>query len=183
MNINLGLHLSRRAGLSPDLEAYRGTLHRYAPGLRPAPTRSSTAPRALWLGLQPGERAALLMQNCVEFVALFTRRPSSVSWWCPEHPPDTERAVFYLSDSGAKALFYGAECAELTSGIKTNKDHPTGIDTWVQVHAGQATITAWTPCWRSIRCRTGGGKWRPGQPLYHVHLRHHRPAQGRGSQP
>ena len=139
MNINLGLHLTQRAGLSPDLEAYvepsTDTRLDYAQ-LNALVNRASGVMNTL--GLQPGERAALLMQNCVEFVALFYAAAKLGIVVVPLNTRLTPSELsFILSDSGAKALFYGAECAELTSGIKTNKDHPLGIDTWVQVHAGQ----------------------------------------------
>ena len=141
MNVNLGLHLTQRAGLSRDLEAYvePSTDTRLTYGqLNALVNRCSSV--LVELGLQPGERAALLMQNCVEFVALFYAAAKLGIVVVPLNTRLTPSELsFILSDSGAKALFYGAECAELTAGIKANKDHPLGITTWVQVHAAAET--------------------------------------------
>ena len=137
MNINLGLHLTQRAGLSRDLEAYvepsTDTRLSYAE-LNALVNRCCSV--LADLGLEPGDRAALLMQNCVEFVALFYAAAKLGVVVVPLNTRLTASELsFILSDSGAKALFYGAECGELTSGIKANEDHPLGITTWVQVRA------------------------------------------------
>jgi len=44
---------------------------------------------------------------------------------------------FILSDSGTKALFYGAECADLATGVKANDEHPMAIESWIQVREGE----------------------------------------------
>ncbi|MEE4146351.1 MAG: long-chain fatty acid--CoA ligase [Halieaceae bacterium] len=139
MNINLGLHLTQRAGLSPDLEAYvepsTNTRLTFA-GLNELANRCCSAMTGL--GLEPGDRAALLMQNCVEFVALFYAAAKLGIVVVPLNTRLTPSELsFILSDSGTKALFYGAECGELTRGIKANKDHPLGITTWVRVRPGE----------------------------------------------
>ncbi len=139
MNINLGLHLTQRAGLSRDLEAYvepsTDTRLTYA-GLNTLVNRCCGVLNGL--GLEPGDRAALLMQNCVEFVALFYAAAKLGIVVVPLNTRLTPSELsFILSDSGSKALFYGAECGELTSGIKANKDHPLGITTWVRIRPGE----------------------------------------------
>ena len=138
MNINLGQQLSQRAGLSPELEAYvepaTDTRMTYAQ-LDALVNRCCGA--IATLGLQPGDRAALLMQNCVEFMALFYAAAKLGIVVVPLNTRLTPGELsFILSDSGSKALFYGAECAELAAGIKTGEDYPLGIETWVQVHEG-----------------------------------------------
>ncbi len=137
MNINLGLHLTQRAGLSPDLEAFvepsTDTRVNYEE-LNALANRCASAMTEL--GLKSGDRVALLMQNCVEFIALFYAAAKLGVVVVPLNTRLTPSELsFILSDSGTRALFYGAECAELTVGIKANKDHPLGIETWVQVHA------------------------------------------------
>ncbi|MCB1699960.1 MAG: long-chain fatty acid--CoA ligase [Pseudomonadales bacterium] len=137
MNINLGLHITQRAGLSPDLEAYvepsTDTRLSYA-GMNALVNRCSSV--MITEGLQPGDRMALLMQNCVEFVALFYAAAKLGVVVVPLNTRLTPSELsFILSDSGAKSLFYGAECAELVAGIKANKDHPLGIESWVQARA------------------------------------------------
>jgi acyl-CoA synthetase (AMP-forming)/AMP-acid ligase II len=138
MNINLGLHLTQRAGLSPDLEAFVEPSTDTRVNYRQLNALTNRCADAMTdLGLRPGDRAALLMQNCLEFIALFYAAAKLGVVVVPLNTRLTPSELsFILSDSGARALFYGAECAELTSGIKANKDHPLGIDTWVQVHQG-----------------------------------------------
>ena len=138
MNVNLGKNLTQRAGLSPDLEAYvepsTDTRLNYKE-LNALANRCSHVMSGL--GLQPGDRAALLMQNCVEFVALFYAAAKLGIVVVPLNTRLTSSELsFILSDSGASLMFYGAECAELAEGIKANKDHPLGIETWIRVHAG-----------------------------------------------
>jgi len=138
MNVNLGKNLTQRAGLSPDLEAYvepsTDTRLNYKE-LNALANRCSHVMSGL--GLQPGDRAALLMQNCVEFVALFYAAAKLGIVVVPLNTRLTPSELsFILSDSGASLMFYGAECAELAEGIKVNKDHPLGIETWIRVHAG-----------------------------------------------
>ena len=72
MKVNLGLHLSQRAGLSPDLENYVEPSTNTRLNYAEMNTFSNRCAGVIaGCGLQPGDRVALLMQNCVEFVALF----------------------------------------------------------------------------------------------------------------
>ena len=88
--------------------------------------------------MKPGDRVALLMQNCVEFVALFYGAAKLGIVVVPLNNRLTPSELsFILSDSGAKALFYGAECAELAVGVKANDEHPMAIESWVQVRQGE----------------------------------------------
>ena len=136
MNINLGLHLTQRAGLSPDLEAFvepsTGTRMNYAE-LNQLSNRCADVIGGFQL--EAGERVAPLMQNCVEFITLFYAAAKLGIVVVPLNTRLTPSELsFILSDSGAKVLFYGVECAELAAGIRANKDHPLGIDVWVQLH-------------------------------------------------
>jgi acyl-CoA synthetase (AMP-forming)/AMP-acid ligase II len=137
MNINLGLHLTQRAGLSPDLENYvepaTNTRLNYAQ-LNALSNRCAGV--LAGLDLQPGDRVALLLPNCVEFVALFYGAAKLGIVVVPLNTRLTPSELsFILSDSGANVLLYGAELAELVAGIKVNDEHPMAIASWVQVHA------------------------------------------------
>jgi len=137
MSTNLGLDLRQRAALSPNLEAYvepstdtrlsYRELNHYA---------NQCASVLAGLDLKAGDRLALLMQNSIEFVALFY---GAAKLGLVVVPLNTRLAAaelaFILSDSGAAALLYGAECAETTAGIKTNQDHTLAVENYVQIHA------------------------------------------------
>jgi acyl-CoA synthetase (AMP-forming)/AMP-acid ligase II len=137
MNINLGLQLTQRAGLSPDLEAYvepsTDTRLSYAQ-LNALSNRCSRVISDL--DLEPGDRVALLMQNCVDFIGLFFAAAKLGIVVVPLNNRLTPSELsFILSDSGARAMFYGAECAELIAGVKANDEHTLAVGTWVQLHA------------------------------------------------
>lgn len=137
MSINLGLNLKQRAGLSPTLEAYvepsTDTRLTYAE-LNDMANRCADA--LTGLDLKAGDRVALLMQNCVEFVALFY---AAAKLGLVVVPLNTRLAAnelaFMLSDSGARTLFYGAECAETTNGIRASQEYPLGVEIWIQTQA------------------------------------------------
>jgi acyl-CoA synthetase (AMP-forming)/AMP-acid ligase II len=136
MSINLGQTLKQRAGLSPTLEAYVEPSTDTRLDYRELNELTNRCASVLSeLDLKAGDRVALLMQNCVEFVALFY---GAAKLGLVVVPLNTRLAAaelaFILSDSGAKALIYGAECAETTNGIKSNEDHSLQVETWMQTH-------------------------------------------------
>ena len=139
MKVNLGHHLRQRAGLSPDLEYYvePSTNTRLTYGQVNALSNRCAAVMAD-CGLVKGDRVALLMQNCLEFVGLFYGAAKLGIVVVPLNTRLTPSELsFILSDSGTKALFYGAECAELATGVKANDEHPMAIESWIQVREGK----------------------------------------------
>lgn len=138
MSINLGLHLTQRAGLSPDLEAYVEPSTNTRMNFSELNKLSNRyADVMAKLNLQPGDRIALLMQNCVEFYGLFNGAAKLGIVIVPLNNRLTPSELsFILYDSGTKALFYGSECIELAQGIKANGEHELCIETWMQVHPG-----------------------------------------------
>ena len=137
MKINLGHHLTQRAGLSPELENYvepsTETRLDYAQ-MNALANRCAGVLAAS--GLQAGDRVALLMANCVEFVGLFYGAAKLGAVVVPMNTRLTPSELsFIVSDSGAKAVIYGAECAELAAGVKASTDYPMAVDTWIQVQA------------------------------------------------
>ena len=139
MKVNLGHHLRQRAGLSPDLEYYvePSTNTRLTYTQMNAFSNRCAAVIAD-CGLQAGDRVALLMQNCLEFVGLFYGAAKLGIVVVPLNTRLTPSELsFILSDSGSKALFYGAECAEQAAGVKANNEHPMSIESWIQVREGE----------------------------------------------
>ena len=137
MQVNLGLQLTQRAGLSPDLEAYVEPSTDTRLSYAQLNALSNRCARVMSdFDLQAGDRVALLMQNCVEFIGVFYAAAKLGIVVVPLNTRLTPSELsFILSDSGARALFYGAECAELAEGIKAGDEHPLAIETWVRVHA------------------------------------------------
>jgi acyl-CoA synthetase (AMP-forming)/AMP-acid ligase II len=136
MKTNLGLNLRQRAGLSPDVEAYVEPSTETRLTYRDLNAFSNRCAAVMAdLGLRAGDRVALLMQNSVEFVGLFY---GAAKLGLVVVPLNTRLAAaelsFILSDSGARVLFYGAECAETTAGIKSDEEYTLQIEHYIQSH-------------------------------------------------
>jgi len=131
---NVGLMLKQRSVVSTNLEAY---------------VEPSTNVRATWadlnhlsnkcaavlsgLGLEQGERVALLMHNSIEFTALFYGAAKLGLVAVPLNTRLTaSELAFILSDSGTKALFFDPEFAETVTAIKASQEHPLSIETYLQ---------------------------------------------------
>lgn len=134
MSTNLGLNLRQRAGLSPSLEAYvepsTNTRLSYAQ-LNDCSNRCAQVLSDL--NLKAGDRVALLMPNSCNFVALFY---AAAKLGLVVVPLNTRLAAaelaFILSDSGAKALFYGSEFAAVIDDIKADQQHELYIESYLQ---------------------------------------------------
>ena len=137
MHVNLGLQLTQRAGLSTNLEAYVEPSTDTRLSYSELDALSNRCARVMsGFELQAGDRVALLMQNCVEFIGLFYAAAKLGIVAVPLNTRLTPSELsFILSDSGARALFYGAECADLAVGVKASDEPPLAIETWVQAHA------------------------------------------------
>ncbi len=136
MNTNLGLDLRQRAGLSPNLEAYVEPSTGQRLTYRELNAYANRCANVLSdLDLRAGDRVALLMQNSVEFVGLFY---GAAKLGLVVVPLNTRLAAaelaFILSDSGARVLLYGPECAETTAGIKADEEHALQIEHYIQSH-------------------------------------------------
>jgi len=140
MSVNLGQNLKQRAGLSPNLEAYVEPSTGIRMNYRELNEMANRCADVLaHTELKAGDRVALLMANCVEFVAMFY---GAAKLGLVVVPLNTRLAAnelaFILSDSGARMLVYGSECAETTKGIKANDEHPLAIEVWQQAHGDGA---------------------------------------------
>ncbi|MEM6581755.1 MAG: long-chain fatty acid--CoA ligase [Pseudomonadota bacterium] len=146
MKVNLGLQLSQRALLSPELESFvepsTDTRLSYAE-LNAYSNRCAGVLAAC--GLRKGDRLALLLHNCAEFVALYYGAAKLGIVVVPLNTRLTAAELtFILSDSGAKALLYSDSFDELVAGIKASNDYPLDIDTWIAFGAaptGDAALT------------------------------------------
>jgi len=138
MSINVGQIMLQRAELSPSLEAFVEPSTDIRMSYRELNAYTNRCAAVLsGMGLAPGDRVALLMKNCVEFVGLFY---GAAKLGLVVVPLNTRLAAaelaFILSDSGAKALFYGLECAETTSGIRADEEYDVQVQNWIQAHTG-----------------------------------------------
>ncbi len=134
---NVGLMLKQRAVVSTNLEAY---------------VEPSTNVRATYadmnrltnqcaavmgdVGLEPGDRVALLMHNSIEFTTLFYGAAKLGLVVVPLNTRLTANELsFILSDSGSKALFFDHEFAATVDAIKASQEHPLYITTYLQTTA------------------------------------------------
>ena len=134
MSTNLGSTLAQRAALSPALEAYvdpvSGERWSYSQ-LNQLANRFAGLLQAH--GLERGQRVAALLNNCVEFIALFygaAKRGVVVV------PLNTRLAAaelaFIISDCGASAVVHGPEFADTVAAIRANDEHPLAVAQWLE---------------------------------------------------
>jgi acyl-CoA synthetase (AMP-forming)/AMP-acid ligase II len=131
---NVGSMLKQRSVVANNLEAYvepstniRAT---YA-DLNGLANRCACTMQAL--GARQGERVALLMNNSIEFVALFYGAAKLGLVVVPLNTRLTaSELTFILSDSGSTILFFDSAFAETVAAIKASEEHPLAIGTYVQ---------------------------------------------------
>lgn len=137
MKQNIGLVLTKRAHLNPDLEGYvdgdTGARYTFAE----MNARCNRIANALTVqGIKPGDRVAFLMMNSIEFMESYFAVAKLGAVIVPLNwrlvPDELE---FILKDSGAETLIYGTEflnnVEELHSrGIKTD------VKIWIQFDGG-----------------------------------------------
>ena len=131
---NVGELLARRADISPTLEAYVDpeadrrfdfqSLNSYA---------ARCSAMLAELGLQHGDRVALLMKSGVEFVGVFY---GAAKLGLVVVPLNTRLAApelaYILANSGARALVFSSDFAGLATGIRAQDEHPVLVESWVQ---------------------------------------------------
>jgi len=132
---NIGLYLSKRAHLSPQLEGYvdseSGARYSY-PELNALANRAAHA--LLAIGVGQGDRVALLMMNSVDYVASFFGIAKIGAVAVPINwrlVPD--ELAFILKDSGSQTLIYGAEFAQAVADLQSRGTEGTVISEWLQV--------------------------------------------------
>ncbi len=136
MSQNVGQFLTRRARRDPDLEAlveaHSGRRVTYAQ----LEARSNRVVSALSdLGVEKGERVALLLMNGVEFVETFFAVGKHGAVNVPLNwrlvPDELE---FILVDSGAKVMVYSAEFEAAVAELR--RRGTTAVEHWIAVNPG-----------------------------------------------
>jgi len=135
MRNNLGLFLSKRAELSPSLEAVveveSGRRFTYAE-LNRRSNRTANGLRKL--GVQPGERVALLLMNGVEYLESFFAIAKLGAIVVPLNwrlVPD--ELTFILKDSGVRVLVYGHEFESAAADLRERGASGTDVREWICV--------------------------------------------------
>lgn len=133
MQTNIGSFLAKRALLSPNLEAYIGpeTGQRLSYDELNART-NQTANTLNELGVQPGERVALLLMNGSEYLESFF----AIAKIGAVAVPLNWRLVaselgFILKDSGAKTLIFGEEFAGAVLELHDGGPAMTDVVRWI----------------------------------------------------
>ena len=135
MKMNVGQFLSRRAFLSPAVEAMvEPAVGGRRIGFRELNARCNRVAHALRAGgVKPGDRVALLLMNGAEFVESFF----AVAKIGAVNVPLNWRLVadeleFILKDSGATVLLYAENVAPVAAELQRRGDR-TDVRTWVQL--------------------------------------------------
>ncbi len=133
MENNVGLLLTKRAHLSPDLEAWVDVASGRRFNYREMNARSNRIANALKaLKIKKGDRVALLMMNSNEFMELFFAIGKLGAIGVPLNwrlVPD--ELAFILKDSGAKALVYDEEFEDAVEDLHGRGRHGTKVKRWV----------------------------------------------------
>jgi O-succinylbenzoate-CoA ligase len=151
MEINIGSLLTKRAYLSPQLEAIVepviGRRLSYTE-LNAATNRVANA--LLGLGVRKGDRVALLLMNGAEFVESFFAAAKIGAVVVPLNwrlvPDELE---FILADSGAKVLLYSEEFAASAAELHSRGSR-TEVASWVQTGSAPADFAASFDAWAAM---------------------------------
>ena len=151
MDINIGSLLTKRAYLSPQLEAIveptNGRRLTYRQ-LNAAANRVANA--LLGLGIRKGDRVALLLMNGAEFVESFFGAAKIGAVVVPLNwrlvPDELE---FILADSGAKVLLYSEEFGAVAAELNGRGDR-TGVESWVQAGGAAGDFAAHFDAWTAM---------------------------------
>ena len=135
---NLGLFLTKRAFLSPDLEAYvegNGALRLTYSELNSSCNRAANAFRAA--GVEKGERVGLLVMNSREFMEAYFALAKIGAVIVPLNwRLVADELEFILKDSGTKRLIFGEEFLETVADLHSRGDK-TDIVQWLQVEGDE----------------------------------------------
>ena len=138
MRSNVGLFLSKRAALSPGLEAFIdvATERRFTYSELNARC-NATANALAGLGVGRGDRVALLLMNSAEYLETFFAIAKLGAIAVPLNwrlVPD--ELAFILQDSGSIALVYGEEFANAVADLESRGREGTDLRHWLSVDGG-----------------------------------------------
>lgn len=138
MKNNLGLFLTKRAFLSPDLDGYvesDGSLRLTYRELNESSNRIANA--LLGAGIEKGERVGLLLMNSREFMEAYYALGKIGAVVVPLNwRLVADELEFILKDSGTKRLIYGDEFVETVAELHSRGDK-TDIKQWLQVEGNE----------------------------------------------
>ncbi len=137
MKNNLGLFLTKRAFLSPDLEAYvegDGSLRLTYKELNASSNRLANA--LIADGIEKGERVGLLLMNSREFMEAYFALAKVGAVVVPLNwRLVADELEFILKDSGTQRLIFGNEFVDTVAELHSRGDK-TEIKQWLQVTDG-----------------------------------------------
>ncbi len=135
MRNNVGYLLAKRAFLSPNKEAFiDGSLNttRSYSQFNLATNRLANA--LIGLGTKKGDRVAVLMLNCSEYLELFFALGKIGAVCVPLNirlAPD--ELVYILDDSESDVLVYGHEFQKLVAGIRAKQSPRSTVNKWLHL--------------------------------------------------
>lgn len=137
MKNNLGLFLTKRAFLSPDLEAYvegDGSFRLTYKELNASSNRLANA--LIADGVEKGERVGLLMMNSREFMEAYFALAKVGAVVVPLNwRLVADELEFILKDSGTQRLIFGNEFVDTVAELHSRGDK-TEVKQWLQVTDG-----------------------------------------------
>lgn len=135
MENNIGLFLTKRAMLSPEVEAYVDSETRERITYRQLNARANQAVGVFKeLGVQKGDRVGLLLMNSVEFVESFFGLAKLGAIVVPLNwRLVADELSFILKDSGTTLLLYGGEFANTVKTLHDGGGESTPIKHWLHV--------------------------------------------------
>jgi acyl-CoA synthetase (AMP-forming)/AMP-acid ligase II len=144
MQNNIGLFLTKRAHLSPTLEAFiddaSGRRLTYADWNAGANRAAHALSR---MGIVKGDRVALLMLNCPEFFECYFGLAKLGAVVVPLNIRlVADELAFILKDSGAMTLIYGEEFADTVEDLQGRGADGTSVRHWIHVAAPDGGV----PC-------------------------------------
>jgi acyl-CoA synthetase (AMP-forming)/AMP-acid ligase II len=139
---NIGAMLKQRAVVSPRLEAYvepSANVRMDYTQMNALANRCASVLTSL--GVDKGDRVALLMPNCAEFCCLFYGAAKIGAVAVPLNTRLTAPELeFILSDSGSTVLFYGAAFASVAEAIKAGNNYSCTVIDWVPVTGSPGSL-------------------------------------------
>lgn len=140
MENNLGLFLTKRAFLSPDLEGYvegDGSFRLTYAELNASCNRLANA--FLDAGVEKGERVGLLLMNSREFMEAYYALAKIGAVVVPLNwRLVADELEFILKDSGTRRLIFGDEFLETVAELQS-RGEKTDVMQWLQVSSGEET--------------------------------------------
>ena len=137
MRDNIGLFLSKRASLSPNLEAFVDIASGLRLSYEELNKRSNQIAHVLSDGdVKKGDRVALLMHNCPAYLETFFALAKMGAVTVPLNTRlVADELAYILHDSGSRVLVYGAEFSEIVADLQSRGKEGTAVEDWIFVSA------------------------------------------------